>query len=105
MGFKREGRPAAFAGRSESVFGLHAAGIPVVPIRESILSHLDAPHGLPLGSHAAKQSEKLTGKTTGAFGGKDRDPLHVGKQRAEMANTIDWSLPGRSGQAPYIPDV
>ena len=77
MGLKREDRPAAFAGRSESVFWIFcssAGGIPLVPTQASILSHSRAP-STPQASHTGKESENAAGEKADTFGGKQCDPL------------------------------
>jgi len=75
LGLKREDRPAAFAGRSESqFFWLFCGWIPPLPTQASILSHSRAP-STPASSHPGKKFRDAAEKCVDSFAGKQCDPL------------------------------
>jgi len=90
LGPKREDRPAAFAGRSESVFWIFCwwdtarayTGEYPIPTR--------ALPSTPQAGHTGKESENAAGEKADTFGGKQFDPLHL--INANSANDRFWQI-------------
>jgi len=91
LGLKREGRLAAFAGRSDSGFRSSFRWDTGRAYTCEYPIPLARPHQPSSDGQAGKESEKQAGNYADTIGGNERDPLHAGTTTAVRFSFGGWS--------------